>query len=256
MAASGSAAQVTLESFDMQRNRKLIVNCRLRGSKQKSGSSSSSIVAAERDMLMLAECEQRRIGKELRERVCQDLSGLVLLANAALRDVDEDDRTDIAELAAIAQQSLKHARGLARSLDPIASLPDGLSSALQQLAMDTADATAAACAYREPRPVHIHDVLVAVQIYRIAQDAVWHAARVRQSRNIRIELLQDSNGIELRVCDNGGSAARDRCAARMMAHRARLIDATLSCHSRSNGTVAPRIVCRLPRPKLHARRLL
>jgi signal transduction histidine kinase len=201
-------------------------------------------------MLMLAECEQRRIGQELRERVCQDLAGLTLLANAVLRDVDVDDRSEIAELAIIAQKSLKHARGLARSLDPVANLPDGLSSALRQLAMDTADGTAVTCAYREPRPVHLHDPLMAVQLYRLAQDAIWDGVRSRDAKRIRIELLQNSDGIEMRLCDNGALVLKGSCATDLMVRRARLIGATLSFGSRSNGALSPRIVCRLPRSKL------
>ena len=238
----------------MKRGRKSAFRCRLWA--PKSNAFPSSVRTAERDMLMLAECEQRRIGQELRERVCQDLAGLTLLANAVLRDVDVDDRSEIAELAVIAQQSLKHARGLARSLDPVANLSDGLSLALRQLAMDTADGTGVACAYREPRPVHFHDALIAAQLYRLAQDAIWQGVREREATRIRIELLQNSHGIELRLCDNGALMPKGSCATRLMARRARLIGATLSFASRPNGPLTPRIVCRLPRSKLHAKRLL
>ena len=205
--------------------------------------------ALEGEILTVSECEQRRVGRELHEGLCQELAGVAMLANSMQRKLTTGGAVtarDAEELATVTASALRHARSMARGLDPVATVPFGLAAALAQLASDTGDASGVECRFHHPTPVEVADPLVAFHLYRIAHDAVREAVR-GHARQILINLLQNPDGLELSVCDDGtdgiGSAP---CVLQMMAHRTRTIGATLARAGEAGVASDARVVCRLP----------
>jgi signal transduction histidine kinase len=206
----------------------------------------------DRRVLDVSECQQRRIGKEVHEGLCQELAGLAFLANALqgkLVDTGAGEAEEAAQLATVARRALRHARALARGLDPVATVPNGLAAALQQLVSDTADAAAIECVFHHPQPVEVDDPLVAVQLYRIAQDAIGQAVRARHATRVRVALVRDAAGLELTIRGDGaaaGACGRSDWVPCILAHRARAIGGTLTVDQGANGNAGLRVSCKLP----------
>jgi signal transduction histidine kinase len=209
---------------------------------------SGSLKTWEKEILDVYECEQRRVGRELHDGLCQELAGIALLTNSMQRKLQDGGvviACEAGELTALVRVALRRARGLARGLDPVAAEPHGLAVALQQLAVDTADVGKVDCLLHHPHPVDVDDPLTAIHLYRIAQDAVWDAVREGDAARISIELRRNPDGIELTVCDDGTDGVTRPCALRMMKHRARVIGATLKVNARTDVGCGKRVVCRL-----------
>ena len=212
----------------------------------------------QRELLDLVECEQRRIGRELHDGVCQELAGIALLANSMQRKLEKGgtiQADEAAELTGLVCSALRHARGLARGLDPVAAEPHGLAVALQQLTIDTADAASLHCTFYSPHPVEVEDPLTAIHLYRIAQDAVRDAVHDGRATRISIEIMQNPDGLEMCICDDGVDGVAQPCALRMIKHRARMIGAALSVQEGTAAAPGARVACKLPNRTNEDRRL-
>jgi signal transduction histidine kinase len=98
-------------------------------------------------------------------------------------------------------------------------------------------------------PVLIDDVRVAAQLYRIAQEAVNNSLKHSRGTRIEVALWQESDGLILRVRDNGigmpAAPAGHGMGLHSMRHRARLIGATLETGNGGDGGAV--VTCRVPR---------
>ena len=209
---------------------------------------SRSLSRLEREILDVIECEQRRLGRDLHDGLCQELAGLALLVHSMQHRLQEGGRLNashIAEIATLLGTALSHARGVARGLDPVAAEPHGLSVALQQLATDTTAATPVTCTFHHAHPVEVANGLTATHLYRIAQDAVLDAIRDGRVTEISIKLRRNPDGIELSIGDDGMDRISQPCTLRMMKHRARVIAATLKVQKGSPGVPGARVICKL-----------
>jgi signal transduction histidine kinase len=78
---------------------------------------------------------------------------------------------------------------------------------------------------------------------------VREAIRAGGAGAIIINLVQNPDGLEMSVCDDGlGGIGSAPCVLRMMAHRARAIGATLETAGDPGAAPGARVVCRLPSP--------
>jgi PAS domain S-box-containing protein len=213
----------------------------------------------ERQVLEVATAEQRRIGLDLHDGLCQELVSLSLGLELVARKLAGGGRAaEAAELDKLGEslQSLTtQARQLAHGLNPVDVKGSGLPGALEQLAARVSDSTPIACTFRwDGRPCASDDA-VATNLYRIAQEAVSNA--IKHGRPTRIDLsLTHANGeLSLRIEDNGRGmpdpsyfSTREAAAAapalpahadpsvhggiglQTMNYRARLIGATFEIH--------------------------
>jgi len=85
----------------------------------------------------------------------------------------------------------------------IDALPDGLTTALQQLASASGAAAGIPCRLLCEPGVHIAAPETALQLFRIAQEAVSNALRHGGPSQITISLQQNDRGLELTICDDG-----------------------------------------------------
>lgn len=175
----------------------------------------------EKNVLEIAEDEQRRIGQELHDGTQQELTGISLLAGGILKllkDVphdakrnvctfDERAHTQLCDIATKLCQRLseanRHVRQLAHGIMPVQIDAEGLRSALGELAAVTNGLDGIACQLDMPSPVTVTDTSTATQLYRIAQEAVNNAVRHGQAKEIHIVLDQQADHLLLEICDDG-----------------------------------------------------
>jgi PAS domain S-box-containing protein len=208
-----------------------------------------------RQILEVQEQEQRRIGHDLHDGLCQHLAGVSMMSSFLKKQLTEHGHDALAEKAAEIQQlledSVTQAHNLARGLLPVPAEPGGLNIALEELAETLSRMFRVDCRYERSKCVAIHNPAVATHLYRIAQEAAGNAIRHGKAGKIRIQLLQSKVLTELIITDNGRGFPKQShknkgLGLHVMERRAREIGASIDIRNRSIGGVE--VTCRLQHP--------
>src|SRR5262249_45730083 len=102
----------------------------------------------EREILEISEREQRRIGQDLHDDLCQQLVGIEMLSKALERQLKgERQAANAREIAEFIRAAIDHTRVLARGLAPFDLEADGLMKGLKILAERTSDLFRVDCSF-------------------------------------------------------------------------------------------------------------
>lgn len=160
----------------------------------------------EQKILELSEEEQRRIGQDIHDDLCQQLAAIGCLAQVVqqkLRHAGNEDASSMSEIVHLVSQANSRAREMSRGLVPVVLESEGLMSALGELAGGTEKIFRVSCRFWCDRPVLVRDNKTAVQLYRIAQEAVGNAIKHSHADRIELSLSTADGQIMLRIRDNG-----------------------------------------------------
>jgi signal transduction histidine kinase len=161
----------------------------------------------EEEIIEISEHEQRRIGSDLHDDLCQQLAGIrfgcdVLKKKlSATQDSEVSERLD--KIATELSRAIDHTRILAHGLAPVALEKNGLASALQELADSLRNLFGVKCTFTAKVNLPINDVIAATHLYRIAQEAMTNALKHGQATRIALTLDQIRDQGVLRIKDNG-----------------------------------------------------
>jgi PAS domain S-box-containing protein len=190
----------------------------------------------QKEILEISTREQRRIGHDLHDGVCQQLAGIGFLSDILATKLHQQNRPEAAQadnISELVNQANKQTRSVARGLFPIRLEENGLVSALEELA-DNADALFnTPCRFHCDVPIVIHDHSVAHHLYYITQEAILNAVKHGQARSIEVQLVAaDDGGYVLAVRNDGVLFATPPAhgrgmGIRIMKYRARMIGASL-----------------------------
>jgi len=184
----------------------------------------------EEEILAISEREQRRMGHDLHDGLCQHLTatalaGQVLDERLSARGLPE--AAAAAKVVRLVEEGINMARSMARGLYPVEMEAEGLMAAFQDLADNITRSTRVRCVFECRLPVLIHDDSVAAQLYRIAQEAVRNALQHGRPKRIGINLSEHQGQVSLTVEDDGAGlpegGARNGLGIRIMAHRAAMV---------------------------------
>ncbi len=206
----------------------------------------------EKEILEISDREQRRIGYDLHDGLCQQLAGIELMSQVLEQRLGRRSKTAAAQVGAIGQNvraAIAQTRSLARGLSPVTLESEGLMSALAELAVNTQKLFPVACQFACDPPVLLPDLAAASNLYRIAQEAVSNAIKHGRAKNIVISLATERGRVVLRVTDNGtGFPAKTSkppgMGLRIMQSRAGMIGGTLVIERSASGGV--RVTCSAP----------
>jgi signal transduction histidine kinase len=202
---------------------------------------------AERTILDVSAREQRRLGQDLHDGLCQTLAGVRLMVED-LREKAGGGSRDLEVIEAQLTQALDQAYTISRGLYPVELETNGLMSALEELAAKISTIHPVRCRFRCPRPVPIHDIAVATHLYRIAQEAVVNGIKGGKASLVHLTLLDRGARAVLSIADNGtglgNGPVRKGMGLKIMEHRARMIDAELRLRSRPKGGTV--VTCSFP----------
>jgi PAS domain S-box-containing protein len=160
----------------------------------------------EREILEISEREQRRIGHDLHDGLCQHLAGIELMSQVLEQKLARRSKAAAARAGDIAKNvrdAIGHTRLLARGLSPVTLESEGLMSALQELALSTEKIFRVACRFDCDPPVLVSDFPAATHLFRLAQEAVSNAIKHGQAKRILIRLKEERGQMMLSVIDNG-----------------------------------------------------
>ena len=203
----------------------------------------------EEEILHISEMEQRRIGQDLHDGICQELAGIELKSQSLAETLEKKAKGPAAQAGQIARHVrdvLAQTRSLARGLSPFILQAEGCASALQELAAHTEKLFNVKCTFKTDGPVLISDRAAATHLYRIAQEAVSNAIKHGKASAVEISLSGAHDKILLSVSDNGtgfGAPAGGGTGMglRIMQYRAGMIGATLLVQAQGGG--GTRVVC-------------
>lgn len=200
----------------------------------------------ERELLEISNREQRRIGHDLHDGVCQQLVGISYLTETLadrLQEKGASESADAERISYLLKSALTQTRGVARGLFPVRLAENGLGSALEELAANAATLFRIPCDFTCEDAPETVDNAIALHLYYIAQEAVANAAKHGRAKNVHLTLepLKDRYALTIQDDGAGFSVAGARPAGmglRIMHYRARVIGATLEVNSRPGaGTI-------------------
>ena len=210
----------------------------------------------EREIIRISEREQRRIGQDLHDGLCQELTAITLIIRAIATRMSRSSAPESQRLndaAHLLNASIVRCRNIARGIHPVEMDADGLMVALAALARTTAQTIS--CSFQCGTPIHIPENDMALNLYRIAQEAVNNAVKYSGASRIVISLSRSADFMRLSIVDDGCGIPAAHAAPRqnrlggmglhIMRYRARSMGATLRIQAhKPHGA---EIVCLLPR---------
>lgn len=204
----------------------------------------------EKEILEISEREQRRMGQDLHDDLCQQLAGIEFLSKALQQQLKSPAQAAKAgEVAHLIRSAISYTRHLARGLAPLQLEAEGLMTGLQSLARRTAELFEVDCRFDSEGVVLLPDVTRATHLYRIAQEAVANSIRHGKATQITIALTARAERGELSIRDNGHGLATEAqfstgLGLKIMRYRADIIGASFSIENPSAGGTT--ISCTFP----------
>lgn len=197
----------------------------------------SERMALERSIIEASTAEQERIGRDIHDGLGQQLTGLSILAKAEeqrLRRAGEEQAADaVGMLGQHTEAALDQARAMARGLRPVEVAPDGLAYALANLAKQVTTTGGVDCRYLGLPDLGVEDEVVAMHLFRIAQEAAQNALKHAQATRIEFDLRREPEGLLLTVRDDGlgidsDMEHGDRMGLKIMRYRANILSGRLT----------------------------
>lgn len=199
----------------------------------------------EKRMLQISELEQRRIGQDIHDDLCQELAAMGCLFKVLEKEVSHhcpECGEKARKLGHMLSETSTRAREISRGLVPLVVESEGLEGALDELARTTSEIYGIDCVLTQNGSFPALPSESAVQLYRIGQEAVANSVKHGKAGMIRITLCDDGM-LRLRIEDNGrgmqgGNDGRSGLGLQGMLHRADYLGGGLEIKpGESRGTV-------------------
>jgi signal transduction histidine kinase len=205
---------------------------------------------AERQLLEVADREQKRIAQVLHDGVGQHLVGVSSLVKTLRQRAPTGGDTAarearLDEIDGLLAEAVDQTRSLARELHSHTLEMAGLVEALRELAVRTEKIFGITCRV-DAGEVAEPPLDVLVHLHNIAREAVANAAKHAHASVIEVSLVELAGELRLTVRDDGVGIAPQAgpgMGLQMMQHRAKMIGASLRVAAEAKGTV---VSCTLP----------
>ena len=192
-------------------------------------------VELEREILAIAERERQRLGRDLHDDLCQQLTGIEFLSQTLAGKLSANSPEAagrVREITGMIRQAINHTRELAHGLVPVELEASGLVGALQELAERTRRMFGIACRFKCRKTDLNLKPTVSIHLYRIAQECIANAIKHGKASRVELGLSQNNGRLMLGVKDNGlGMPVNPRkwkgMGIRVMQYRAGVIAGTL-----------------------------
>jgi signal transduction histidine kinase len=184
-------------------------------------------------LMATRESTLRHVARELHDDLGQMLTAMGSMLTRAGKRVPEGSeiKADLREVSEIAQAALDNVRSLSQTLHPSLLEEAGLESTVRWYLSAVERQTGITVAYdRSGVPVGV-EADVAIQVYRVLQEAVTNVARHSEASHVLVRLKFDSTALQLDVEDHGhglnDGKSRHGLGIVTMRERAELVGGTL-----------------------------
>jgi two-component system CheB/CheR fusion protein len=191
-------------------------------------------VKLELEILAIAERERERIGQELHDDLCQQLTAIEYMSETVGGQLDVSSpqaASAVHEVSRSLRHAIEYARELARGLFP-RTANGGVVAALEDLAERTRRIFQRDCRFRCTNPFSLENEAIGIHVFRIAQEAVGNAIKHGKASRIDIHLTALGDDLVLGVHDNGVGLPEqpyrgNGMGLRIMQYRAAVINGSL-----------------------------
>ena len=203
----------------------------------------------EREILQISNREQRRIGHDLHDGVCQQLAAIAYRVDILADQLQErkfPESVEAERIGTLLNEAMSQTRSVARGLFPVRLEEEGLVAALEEVVINATSLFKVHCQFSCAGPHPKLETTAALHLFYIAQEAVLNAAKHGSATEISVSISRQHERFVLMVQDNGkGFEIAERNAGgmgiRIMRYRAQVIGAALDLKSRpGQGT---QIIC-------------
>ncbi|MDE2366122.1 MAG: histidine kinase, partial [Betaproteobacteria bacterium] len=210
----------------------------------------------EQTLISIAEEHQRVLGQELHDNLGQQIAAISYQAKALEKKMAATGSADTvavaASIAAQAQTAVMQCKQIAQGLLPFELETNGLLAALGAFASRIAATYKIIVDFICKDEIFIQDKNVALNLYRIAQEAVNNAIRHGGAQHLIISLSSEKELLRLSICDNGRGFTNVKASQpvtpgmgiKIMQYRARQLGATLEFLRRAESGVEVRLEMR------------
>ena len=209
---------------------------------------------AERKLLSISEETQQRIGRELHDDLGQHLMGVAFMSEVLfqkLKDAGQEEMQDAAKITTLVNEAMSRTRLLAHGLYPAELGEKGLCRMMEKFAGYVEGIYQVECDYFCDPDCQVDDPEVAINVFRITQEAVTNAVKHGHAKHIVLRLTAAQPGKMLvEILDDGCGIAEAEATEgsglgmRSMRYRAELIGASIEVAAR-NGS-GTRVAVSLP----------
>jgi PAS domain S-box-containing protein len=196
----------------------------------------------EREILEISNREQRRIGHDLHDGVCQQLAAITYLIDILGDQLQQKNAPESAEAERIGNlinEVNAQARSVAGGLFPVRLQEHGLVLALEELAASASSRYRITCRFVCEATIVKVDSEVELHLYYIVQEGLLNAVNHGKATSVIVTLVAEGDRLKLTVQDNGtgfqlSGQSRNGMGIRIMRYRAKVIGATLDLESQVN----------------------
>ena len=199
--------------------------------------------------------EQQRLGKEIHDKLTQELVGVALLARglaAAARKGRQPSAEELDRLALLASGTIGTCHSIAQDLSPLSEAHGGLVQALHDMVDRQSDSNGPGVRFDaiEDAPIRLQ-LPSTDHLFRIAQEGLTNALKHASAHSIKVTLDVQPDTLRLEIEDDGIGIPPDATESaglglKIMHYRAELIGARLSIGP--GETAGTRLVCECPQP--------
>ena len=187
--------------------------------------------------------ERERLAREIHDTIAQDLTGLVLLAQRASRELSLGDTAAASEQLGMLEEGARTALAETRALVASTSSPSlddgGIAAALERLGVRFERETSIAVTVRTDATITL-DRDLEVVLLRCAQEGLANVRKHSGASRAALVLVARQDERSLQVSDNGAGFDATRTSAGYglsgMRERLALVDGTLDLESGEDGT--------------------
>ncbi len=160
----------------------------------------------EREILRISEEERQSLGQDLHDGLGQMLTGIGLLSqNLAnkLKSEHAEWSKEVQEISDLIKDADKYTKALAHGLVHVDIEAEGLQPALHRLSEQAKTFFKVNCSFRNKLDKKVDSQLKALNLYRIAQEAISNAVKHGKAENIAITLTSENGSLSLIIEDDG-----------------------------------------------------
>lgn len=206
----------------------------------------------ESDLVAVSEYEQKRIGQDLHDGLCQRLAAIGCAARVLAEEMSRNHPGHVEDAVAIEdalRDAVAEARALARGIFPVHVNSRGLAAALEELVQSISKMTSIEIKLEDREELELPNADCAMHLYRIAQEALSNAVRHSGADSMLVRLEQVEGWLRMSVEDNGQglgmvSQRGEGMGLRTMRYRASLLGGSLDLLPRLGG--GTRVLCQIP----------
>ena len=167
----------------------------------------------EKEVIEISERIRRQVSRDLHDDLNPHLIGVEALAEVLKVELERrsiPQANEAAKISMLVNRAITKTHRLARGLCPVDLESAGLPSAITNLVKLIRSMYGIDCRFTFDDSINIHDSAIAANIYYIAQEAAFNAAKHSSASKIIISLRMESDILKLMVEDNGIGITRSQ----------------------------------------------